>query len=90
MDPRRFEDSSTGGASEEIMVLGGSAGGSIDLDVVVAVDPKMGVREVLGTTCKAWVVTMGVSPAFCLFGALVGVFIVLSRLKLYVPTDGAN
>ncbi|KAL0400023.1 UNVERIFIED_CONTAM: hypothetical protein Sradi_2345600 [Sesamum radiatum] len=72
---RRFEDSSTGGASEEIVILGASATGSAGLGVAVDVDLKMGVREVLETTCMVWVVTTGLSPAFYLPGAL-GVSIV--------------
>ncbi|KAL0444366.1 UNVERIFIED_CONTAM: hypothetical protein Slati_2159300 [Sesamum latifolium] len=77
----RFEDSSMGGASDEIVVLGGSAGGSVDLGGTDVVDQEMGVRELFEKTCRAWVVTTGVSPAFCLPGAL-GVFKVSSRLKL--------
>ncbi|KAL0416359.1 UNVERIFIED_CONTAM: hypothetical protein Slati_3467800 [Sesamum latifolium] len=90
MVPRRFEDSSSGGVSGETVILGVSAAGSAGLGVVVIVDPEIGVKEVLGTTCRAWVVTAGVSPSFCLFGVLVGVSIILSCLKLCVPTDGAN
>ncbi|KAL0457862.1 UNVERIFIED_CONTAM: hypothetical protein Slati_0413400 [Sesamum latifolium] len=48
MVPRRFEDNSTDGASGETVILGASVAGSADLGVVVAVGPKMGVREVLG------------------------------------------
>ncbi|KAL0309169.1 UNVERIFIED_CONTAM: hypothetical protein Sradi_5859200 [Sesamum radiatum] len=73
MVPRRSEDSFTGGAFGETVILGVSVPGSVDLGVFVTVDPEIGVNGVLETTCKAWVVTKGVSPASCLFVALVGV-----------------
>ncbi|KAL0458419.1 UNVERIFIED_CONTAM: hypothetical protein Slati_0469100 [Sesamum latifolium] len=84
MVPRRFEDNSTGGASGETVILRVSVAGSVDLGVVVTVDSKMGVQEVLETTCRACVVTTGVSPAFCLFRALIGVSMIYSCLKLCV------
>ncbi|KAL0451515.1 UNVERIFIED_CONTAM: hypothetical protein Slati_1129600 [Sesamum latifolium] len=79
MVPRRFEDSSTGGASGETVILEVSVAGSVDLGAAVVAAPEREVKNVLGTTCRAWVVAAGASPVFCLFGALVG-----------VPTDGTN
>ncbi|KAL0283585.1 UNVERIFIED_CONTAM: hypothetical protein Sangu_2880600 [Sesamum angustifolium] len=72
------------------MILGVSMAGSIDLGVIAVVDPEMGVNGVFETTCKAWVVTMGISSAFCLLVALVGVSMIYSHLKPCVPTGGAN
>ncbi|KAL0282202.1 UNVERIFIED_CONTAM: hypothetical protein Sangu_2963800 [Sesamum angustifolium] len=77
MVPRRSEDSSTGGASREMMILGMSVPGSVDLGVAVAMVPERGANGALETTCRAWVVPLGVSMIY-------------SRLKLCVPTDGAN
>ncbi|KAL0392997.1 UNVERIFIED_CONTAM: hypothetical protein Sradi_2522500 [Sesamum radiatum] len=44
MVPRRSEDSFTGGASGETVILGVSMAGSVDLGVFVVVDLEMGVK----------------------------------------------
>ncbi|KAL0283376.1 UNVERIFIED_CONTAM: hypothetical protein Sradi_1316900 [Sesamum radiatum] len=90
MVPSRSKDNSIGGAFGEMMILGVSVTKSIDLGVAITVDLERGVYRVLETICRAWVVPLGVSPAFYLFAALVGVFMINSRLKLCVPIDGAN
>ncbi|KAL0308896.1 UNVERIFIED_CONTAM: hypothetical protein Sradi_5831900 [Sesamum radiatum] len=90
MVPRTSKDSSMGGASGETVILGVFVARFVDLGVVVVVDPKMGVNWVHEMTCRAWVVTTGISPTFYLFAVLVGVSMIYSRLKLCVPTDGAN
>ncbi|KAL0283059.1 UNVERIFIED_CONTAM: hypothetical protein Sangu_2889000 [Sesamum angustifolium] len=90
MVPRRSEDRSTSGVSGEMMILEVSLTRSIDLGVAIAVDLERGVNGVLEMTCRAWVVSLGVSPAFYLFATFVGVFMIYSRLKLCVPTDDAN
>ncbi|KAL0299847.1 UNVERIFIED_CONTAM: Desiccation-related protein PCC13-62 [Sesamum calycinum] len=68
---RRSGDSSTGGASGEMMILRVFVVWSVDLGVAVAVDPERGVNGMLETTCRAWVVSLGVSLPFCLFATLV-------------------
>ncbi|KAL0345595.1 UNVERIFIED_CONTAM: hypothetical protein Sradi_4390800 [Sesamum radiatum] len=80
MVPRRFEDSSIGGAFKVAVILGASVAGSDDLGVAFAAVLEREVRDVLGTTYKAWIVATGISLAFCLFGALVGASLTLSRL----------
>ncbi|KAL0361565.1 UNVERIFIED_CONTAM: hypothetical protein Sradi_3841000 [Sesamum radiatum] len=64
MAPSRFNDNSTSEVSGETASLGGLAGGSADLGGTGVVDLGMGVKVVVEMTCRAWVVTAGVSPAF--------------------------
>ncbi|KAL0282195.1 UNVERIFIED_CONTAM: hypothetical protein Sangu_2963100 [Sesamum angustifolium] len=90
MVPRRSKDSSTGGASGEMMILETSVPGSVNLGVAVAAVPERGVNEALETTYKAWVVPLDVFPAFYLFATLVGVSMIYSRLKLCVPRNGVK
>ncbi|KAL0314963.1 UNVERIFIED_CONTAM: hypothetical protein Sangu_2340700 [Sesamum angustifolium] len=90
MIPKRFEDSPTGGASREMTILEISVLGCADPSITVADDLERGTKGALETTYRAWVAPLDVSPTFCLFTMLVGVFMIYSRLQLCVPTDGAN